>query len=579
LLTPLVVDAGAAARSVRRSALRALLRPPQTKNEGKRRRKPTAPALDNSELKEGKKEGGFETIKQGRAANRRSAEVLFRMSQNPNDQLLKASNQLRHCGTRLILRDFNSPEKRPATNSGLNLAGGWYCKSRLCPTCARKKAKIRQHNALKFIELEQKTLQGYHAYQVVLTLKHNTAEGVRTDFYLALLLNLWKKLRGRDHNRAQRAWWDSKVQGTIWSVEIIKAKHDSTGHIHLHVLLFSKYSNLTRKAEPGKRTKPKKSVFEQQIQACWLGLTGDSPQVHVEKAYYTELVERPVWDGKRLEALVKAKTVAAGLLALAEEELVKVEAVAQSASTPPTEALTKAAKGVHVANECYVNAATAVRGAQHLDQVGSAQHFEKVYYDPKKHDVSVLERVMTEAMKYTMKANAQELEGLGAEFVTSMLTERRRYFGRTGIFSAKNKKTPFKRLDVLNAKYRDPAEQAKRREDELTEPISGVQVPAVETRLAVTLVSNVRWAKKEPDFDHRYRERGEEVPPDREYYTLKQNKPAWVQYFADNDEDRQEMHKHLARGVGRGYSPKADVFEDEDQRKDWNFHLLGCWRG
>lgn len=457
------------------------------------RQRPAQP-LDNLEIKEGRKEGGFETIKTGRAANRHASESLLRLSQGRLLHLIKASNYLRHCGTRLILRAFPDAANSAVQSAALNLAGGWYCKSRLCPTCARKKAKRRQHNAAKFTQLEQEALRGYHAYHLVLTLRHNAAEKVRTNFYLAELLRCWRRLRGRDHNRAQRAWWDCKTAGTIWSVEIIPARHDVTGHIHLHVLLFSKWGNLTRAmgAEKG-RKRPRRSVFLQRLERDWQTFTQDSSQVHLEKVY-----ER-------------------------------------------------------------------------------AETGEKRYYDPKKHDVEVLDRAVVEAMKYTMKANPQELEALGADFVTAMLTERRRHSGRTGIFSDKGKQSPFTHLAVLNAKYRDPEQEAERRKAELTEPLTGVLVPAEKTRLVVTPVSNVRWGVVAAD--HRYKERGEVLPPDREYYKLRQQKPAWVQSFGDTEEGRRDMRKFLYHGVGRGYSPKADVFEDAAQRREWEQQVAGAWRG
>lgn len=166
--------------------------------------------------------------------------------------------------------------------------GTALCKSRLCPNCQRVLAAKRRANFLDWFELNRQALRPYFFYHMVLTVRHSSAEGVRTGLYTPDLLKYFAQLRGTSdtlsgaEQRKRSGAWKDFVAGGSYSVEI-KQGADNSPHIHIHCLLLGK-KQLWNAAKPSK--------FMQYIKPLWNEITGDSTGVFLDPVHYIDPVTK-----------------------------------------------------------------------------------------------------------------------------------------------------------------------------------------------------------------------------------------------------------------------------------------------
>lgn len=142
---------------------------------------------------------------------------------------------------------------------------------------------------MSFFELNETALKSFYFYHMVLTLRHSEEKGIRTGLYTSDMLGYYKTLRGADGNRYAASWWNQRVAGTSYSVEIKEAKtKDGTAHIHMHVFIMAKMP-LYNKA------KREKSQFILAVQDKWKRITGDSDGVFLEPVYYRNEADEVVY--------------------------------------------------------------------------------------------------------------------------------------------------------------------------------------------------------------------------------------------------------------------------------------------
>jgi hypothetical protein len=132
---------------------------------------------------------------------------------------------------------------------------------------------------MSFFDINADRLKEYRFYHLVLTVQHSKAKSIRTNVYTSELLKYYTALRGSDGNRAAHDWWNKRVSGGTFSVEL-KAGRDGSPHIHIHSLLMSRM--------PIWRQDGRKSEFEKELRRRWQHLTGGSTHIHLEPVYYLD---------------------------------------------------------------------------------------------------------------------------------------------------------------------------------------------------------------------------------------------------------------------------------------------------
>jgi hypothetical protein len=166
-------------------------------------------------------------------------------------------------------------------NAGVNYkVGQSLCKSRLCPNCQRVLSAKRKNNFIEWYDRNSEALAPFYRYHFVLTLKHSAAEALRTNVYTAELLQYFAELRGTSSGNQRKMalrkkWWNDRVAGGTYSVEIKKGR-DGSPHIHLHCMLLA-YRPLWRS--------DKDSVFLKGVRKSWSVITKDSDNVFIEPVY------------------------------------------------------------------------------------------------------------------------------------------------------------------------------------------------------------------------------------------------------------------------------------------------------
>lgn len=107
---------------------------------------------------------------------------------------------------------------------------------------------------------------------------------------------------------------------------------------------------------------------------------------------------------------------------------------------------------------------------------------------------------IAECEKYTLKADAQSLEGYSNEFLRELLATRNRYYGRFGCLSAKSPASKqFKELGMLATDYKDLAEMEKRAAAMLVNPETGEIAEKDSLPVLLTPFRNVRYREVEPE--------------------------------------------------------------------------------
>lgn len=408
---------------------------------------------------------GLDLVRERRSECRATAHQLYRVSPSsaPKDPVVIAGHKIKNCS---MLGAFRSLPFESWHSSDVNYAiGRALCKNRLCPNCQRVLAAKRRKNAAGFFELNAEKLKRYRFYHLVLTLKHKSAEGVRTGLYTSELLKYYKRLRGADGNRAAAAWWNQRVAGTSYSVEL-KAAKDGTAHIHMHILVMSKMPLYNHKT-------PSRSAFITSARERWRAITGDSDGVFLEPVYFL-------------------------------------------------------------------------------------QDERKVYYDPSRDSVTVLQKAIAECMKYTLKADSEALAGFDYSFIRDLLTVRNRYYGRTGVLNAKCAASKqFAELGRLNTDFQDLEELTSNEWRQLFNPETGETYAKEETKISVAFFSNTRKRvaagasiHHEPD-----RPRGGE-----EYYSFKNRSLATFYGY----EEKKPVAVHLAKSIRYEYHPENDLLSSTD---------------
>jgi hypothetical protein len=92
------------------------------------------------------------------------------------------------------------------------------------------------------------------------------------------LVEKFKQLRGvTGRATEQRSWWDKRVAGGMYSVELT-AGSDGSPHIHLHCVLLATMPLF-------RHSRGHQSEFIKRARLNWLELTGDSSNLYIEPIY------------------------------------------------------------------------------------------------------------------------------------------------------------------------------------------------------------------------------------------------------------------------------------------------------
>lgn len=162
---------------------------------------------------------------------------------------------------------------------------------------------------------------------------------------------------------------------------------------------------------------------------------------------------------------------------------------------------------------------------------------------------------VAECMKYTLKSDAESLQGYSDAFLADLLTTKNRYYMRFGLLS---KKTPgsevFQRLDMLCSDYKD-LEQIKKTElAQLLNPETGEIVSYDTTRIAVTFFRNTKTKPIDSEIKMERGSGAAVLHPISHYYQF--GKGRVVYHEPDHKE---EARKLLARSVGGRYNKENDL--------------------
>jgi hypothetical protein len=260
-----------------------------------------APAIYTLETKpenEGQ-QTALQKLKQNRSLCLETANLLEQMAdfdfKNP---LHKAADKIRNCSLAGAFRSLDN---------GVNYKiGQALCRNRLCPNCQRVLAAKRRASFMEWLELNEHPLKGYQFYHMVLTVRHSAANKLRAGLYTGELLSHFAALRGagKASDPARVEWWNKRVSGGVYSVELAPGKTDVSAHIHIHVTLFCAPGTLPvyRKDRP--------SEFVKEATKIWRKLTKDpkGQSIFIEPVYYkNEAGEKQVYKkGQPTELLYKA---------------------------------------------------------------------------------------------------------------------------------------------------------------------------------------------------------------------------------------------------------------------------------
>ena len=242
-------------------------------------------------------QSSLEKLKENRLRCLETADLLQQMADfDFKDALHQAADKIQNCS---LAGAFRSVAPGVANKIGQAL-----CRCRLCPNCQRVLAARRRSSFMEWLDMNSRPLAGFKFYHMVLTVRHSDA--LRAGLYTGELLEAFAALRGsgKTCNRARREWWDKRVSGGIFSVELKPSKRGNSPHIHLHITLF---------CAPGCipiYRKDRNSEFVKQASRIWRELTNDKKgkAVFLDTVYYLdEAGERQNYkQGEPVELLYKA---------------------------------------------------------------------------------------------------------------------------------------------------------------------------------------------------------------------------------------------------------------------------------
>lgn len=246
-----------------------------------------AEPLDTLETKRSRPEraevGALDRIREGRRSTYATAAHLS--SRGPKDPVLqKAAGRLRNCSVHGLFRSHHDGVNYPI--------GRALCRCRVCPNCQEALSAKRKANAEAFFAQNAEALRPFHFYHLVLTVRHSAAEDVRNNLYTRDVVQHFAALRGQGGtaNRAMKDWWNGRVAGGMYSVELTPGR-DGSPHIHIHALLLAR--------RPLWRSDGKPSAFIEEARRRWQGITGDSTGVYIEPVYtLTEAGEKKYYSPK-----------------------------------------------------------------------------------------------------------------------------------------------------------------------------------------------------------------------------------------------------------------------------------------
>ncbi len=226
----------------------------------------TAEPLDTLETKRG---SALDRIREARRTTHATARHLAGRGKS-EAVLQRAAGRLRNCSVHGLFRSHD--------DGANHLIGRALCKCRLCPNCQEALSVKRKRNAEAFFAANAEQLKPFYFYHMVLTVRHSAADNVRTGLYTGDVVKYFAALRGQGgtNDRAAKAWWNDRVAGSLYSVEL-KAGRDGSPHIHVHALLLAR--------RPLWRADGKPSAFVGAARDRWQRITGDSTGVFVEPVY------------------------------------------------------------------------------------------------------------------------------------------------------------------------------------------------------------------------------------------------------------------------------------------------------
>lgn len=237
--------------------------------------------------------------KENRLLCQETANTLQQMSDYDFDSPLhQASDKIINCSLFGAFRNLS--------DTVANKIGQALCRQRLCPNCQRVLAAKRRASFMQWMELNRLQLEGYKFYHMVLNVRHSVAKKLRDGVYTEELLAMFAALRGsgKTCNRARKAWWEKRISGGVYSVELAPGKTDTSAHIHVHITLF---------CAPGCipiYRKGRASEFVKQASEIWRKLTGDpkAKRIFLKPVYYkNEAGEECTYkQGQPTELLYKA---------------------------------------------------------------------------------------------------------------------------------------------------------------------------------------------------------------------------------------------------------------------------------
>ena len=227
-----------------------------------------------------------------------TANVLQQMADfDFKDALHKAADKIQNCSLAGAFRFLEHDVS--------NKIGQALCKNRLCPNCQFMLAAKRRSNFMDWLHMNEKPLAGFTFYHMVLTVRHSVALKLRDGLYTGELLTAFAQLRGcgKSPNHARRGWWDARISGGVFSVELAPGIADISAHIHIHVTLFCASGTI-----PIYR-KDRASTFIKEASKIWRKLTNDPKgrAVFLEPIYQKREGKKvPYQKGESLDNLYQA---------------------------------------------------------------------------------------------------------------------------------------------------------------------------------------------------------------------------------------------------------------------------------
>jgi hypothetical protein len=178
-----------------------------------------------------------------------------------------------------------------------------------------------------------------------------------------------------------------------------------------------------------------------------------------------------------------------------------------------------------------------------------------------------LEAAVSEAAKYTMKADTETLDGFTDEFLEDMLTTKNRYYGRFGCLNAKDSSSKqFQKLDMLCTDFKDLEQVSAVEARRLFNPETGEIVDKEATRLLVTPFRNMRqtetagWVEGSMEEGkartNKQRVAGEKMVIGEMVYAL-EKEVGYTSYYSPDD--KAKAMGRMSMSLENEYDPNLDI--------------------